>query len=65
MTNLRRGRDVTPRQPNIRCPRDVPYPVRMTLESLFLDPRLRLIVEPPDPDEVVASGAREALHGRR
>ena len=59
---LRRGRNVGAREADIRCPRDVAHPVLVTLEHLLLDPRLGVIAEAPDLDEVVAAGGREAFH---
>jgi hypothetical protein len=59
---LRRGRDVATRQPDVRGPRDVAHPVGVSLQHILSTPRLRLLVETPYLNEVVAARASEALH---
>lgn len=62
-TNLGGGGNVRARQTNVRCPSNISDPICVTLESILLYPTLRVIAVRPDADDVVASSAREALHG--
>lgn len=61
-THLRRSGDVAPWEANVRRPSDVTNPVGVALEDVLLDPRLRVVVEAPDLDEVITACARETLH---
>lgn len=53
--------DITPRQPDIRRPRNVPYPISVSLQRLFLNPRLRVLSVPPNLDKVVTACTGKAL----
>jgi len=62
-TNLRGSGDVTPRQSDIRSPSDIPDPISVTLQNLFLHPALSVFPVAPDLDKVITTRSSKALDG--
>ena len=62
-TNLRGSGNVTPGQSDIRSPGDIPDPVSMTFQNLFLHPTLSVFPIPPNLDKVITARSGKALDG--
>lgn len=61
IAHLRGSGNVRSRKADIRCPCNVSDPVSVALEHLLFDPRLRILAEAPNLNQVIAPSAGKAF----